>query len=330
MQTTMQAIIQESFGGPEVLELRTIPVPTLEADRVLVKVRAASINPYDWHMIRALPYMARVSTGLTKPKNATPGSDFAGVVVDVGSDVTEFAVGDEVFGGIGAGAYAEYVAVKERGIVKKPSNISFDEAATVAMAGGTALQGLRDRASVKPGQKVAVVGAAGGVGTYAVMIAKAMGAEVTGICSARNVDMVRSIGADHVVDYTTTDFTDMGVKYDVIYDVVTTHSMADYRRALVDSGIYISAGALHMSNWVGPFGHLGKIMLGGLGRSQTMKSMLATGSKDDLGVLGEYLESGEITPVIDRSYPLAEVGDAMAYLETMHARGKVVISVSDG
>ncbi|MGI9667299.1 MAG: NAD(P)-dependent alcohol dehydrogenase [Acidimicrobiia bacterium] len=326
--TTMQAIVQERFGGPEVLEYRTVPIPALDADRVLVHVRAASINPYDWHMIRALPYVARASTGLTKPKAPIPGADFAGVVVAVGSEVTDFEAGDEVFGGIGGGAFAEYVAVKATGIVKKPENASFAEAATAPMAGVTALQGLRDSAKLQPGQHVAVVGAAGGVGTYAVMIAKAMGAEVTAICSTRNVDMVQSIGADHVVDYTTTDFTAQGVRYDVIFDVVSTHSMADYRRALTPEGVYVSAGALDMSAWIGPFRHLGRIALGSVGRSQTMKPMLAHNSQEDLGILGSYLATGDITPVIDRSYPLDQVGDAMEYIETMHARGKVVIAVS--
>lgn len=322
----MQAIVYERFGGPEVLSLRDVERPNLEEDRVLVRVSAASMNPYDWHMIRGLPFIARATAGLRSPKHPIPGADFAGVIEEVGASVTEFAPGDEVFGS-GPGAFAEYIAARGRSIVKKPENVTFEQAAAVAMAGMTALQGIRDHGKLRSGQKVLINGASGGVGTFAVQIAKAMGGEVTGVCSDRNVDLVRSIGANHVVDYTDEDFTRSGCRYDLIFDVVSTQPMSAIRRSLTDTGTYVTAGAVKMGNWIGPFSHLARVKLGSIMGKPTMMSMLTKGSNDDLLVLQQYLASGEVVPVIDRSFSLADTPDAMAYLETMRARGKIVITV---
>lgn len=325
-ETTMKAIVYDEFGGPEVLGLREVERPALEDSRVLVKVHAAAINPYDWHMIRGLPYVARASAGLRSPKHRIPGADFAGVVEAVGADVTAFARGDEVIGS-GRGAFAEYVAAREQSIVAKPEHVSFEQGASVVMAGMTALQGLRDRGNLQPGQNVLINGASGGVGTFAVQIARAMGAQVTGVCSGPNAATVRSIGADHVVDYTQEDFTRSGNRYDLIFDVVSTKPMSGIRRSLTDEGRYVNAGAVKMGNWIGPFSHLARVKIGSLMGKPTMMSMLAKGSNDDLVVLRDYLDSGEIVPVIDARYPLAEVPEAMAQLETMHVRGKIVITI---
>jgi len=322
----MKAIVYERFGGPGVLTLADVERPNLEDDRVLVRVSAASMNPYDWHMIRGLPYIARASAGLRSPKNPIPGADFAGVVEEVGANVTDFAPGDQVFGS-GPGTFAEYVSARGRSIAKTPGNVTFEQAAAVPMAGMTALQGIRDRGQLRSGQRVLINGASGGVGTFAVQLAKAMGAEVTGVCSNRNVDLVRSIGADHVIDYTGEDFTRSGNRYDLIFDVVSTQPMSAIRRSLTDTGTYVTAGAVNMGNWIGPFSHLTRVKLGSIMGKPTMMSMLTKGSNDDLIVLGDYLASGEVVPVIDRSFSLAQTPEAMIYLETMRARGKIVITV---
>ena len=322
----MKAIVYEQFGGPEVLTLSDVERPNLEDDRVLVRVSAASMNPYDWHMIRGLPYMARASAGLRSPKHPIPGADFAGVVEEVGVNVTEFAPGDQVFGS-GPGAFAEYVSARARSVANTPGNVTFEQAAAVPMAGMTALQGIRDRGQLRSGQRALINGASGGVGTFAVQIAKAMGAEVTGVCSNRNVDLVRSIGADHLVDYTGEDFTRSGNRYDLIFDVVSTQSMSAIRRSLTDTGTYVTAGAVKMGNWIGPFSHLARVKLGSIIGKPTMMSMLTKGSNDDLIMLGDYLASGKVVPVIDRSFSLEQTPEAMAYLETMHARGKIVITL---
>ena len=322
----MKAIVYERFGGPGVLTLADVERPNLEDDRVLVRVSAASMNPYDWHMIRGLPYIARASAGLRSPKNPIPGADFAGVVEEVGANVTDFAPGDQVFGS-GPGTFAEYVSARGRSIAKTPGNVTFEQAAAVPMAGMTALQGIRDRGQLRSGQRVLINGASGGVGTFAVQLAKAMGAEVTGVCSNRNVDLVGSIGADHVIDYTGEDFTRSGNRYDLIFDVVSTQPMSAIRRSLTDTGTYVTAGAVNMGNWIGPFSHLARVKLGSIMGKPTMMSMLTKGSNDDLIVLGDYLASGEVVPVIDRSFSLAQTPEAMIYLETMRARGKIVITV---
>lgn len=325
---TMQAITQDRYGSPDVLSLRTVDRPTPNADQVLVRVVAASVNPYDWHMVRGLPYFIRLMFGRRAPKNSIPGADFAGVVEMVGADVTDFSVGDEVFGGTGHGTLAEYVTVAPRNMVHKPATVTFEEASAVAMAGTTALQALRDTGKLAPGQHVLVNGASGGVGTMAVQIAKALGAEVTAVCSTRNVETVTSIGADHVIDYTTDDFVTSGIAYDLIIDVVGNRSMGEYRRALSAEGIYVGLGQADMGDWVGPFTFLGKVKLGSIGHRQAMSVMTAKNSKDDFLVLEQMLESGDIRPVIDREYPLSKAPDAIRYLEEGHAQGKVIVTVA--
>ena len=324
LPTTMRAMVQDRFGGPEVLTERTMPVPQPGPDQILIEVKAASLNPYDWHMIRGLPYLARMAAGLRRPKHPVPGADMAGIVVAVGSDVTDWAPGDEVYGS-GIGGYAEFALLSERGAARKPEGASFVEAAAVPIAALTALQGLKDAGGLAPGQHVAINGASGGVGTFAIQIAKAMGATVTAICSTRNLDLVRSVGADHVVDYTKDDFTKSGERYDVILDAVGTHTMASYRRALAPEGTYVSVGAVSMGDVVGPLSYLARIKVADLTGSQAMRSMLAKSDEGDIEWLRSHLEDRTMVPVIDRTYPLAELPQAMEYVETMHARGKVVL-----
>ena len=321
---SMHAMVQERFGGPEVLEERTVPMPEVGPDRILIEVKAASLNPYDWHMIRGLPYLARFTAGIRRPKNPVPGADMAGVVVAVGSDVTEWAPGDEVYGS-GTGGYAEYGLLSERGATRKPENVTFAEAAAVPIAALTALQALKDAGGLQPGQHVAINGASGGVGTFAIQIAKAMGATVTAVCSTRNVELVESLGADHVVDYTRSDVTRTDQPYDLILDAVGTHTMSSYRRALTPEGTYVSVGAVSMGDVVGPLSYMLKIKVADLTGSQTMRSMLAKHAEADTEWLRSHLADGSIVAVIDRTYPLAELAEAMAYVETMRARGKVVL-----
>jgi NADPH:quinone reductase-like Zn-dependent oxidoreductase len=324
----MQAITQDRYGSPDVLSLRTVDRPTPAADEVLVRVVAASVNPYDWHMIRGLPYVMRLMFGRRVPKNPIPGADFAGIVEMVGADVTGFSVGDEVFGGTGTGTLAEYVAVAQRNVVHKPSNVTFEQASGVAMTGITALQALRNAGKLVPGQHVLVNGASGGVGSMAVQIAKALGAEVTAVCSTRNVETLTSIGADHVIDYTEADFVAGGVAYDLIVDVVGNRTMKELRTVLARDGRYVGLGQAEMGDWIGPFTFLGKVKLGSVGHSQSMKVITARNSKDDFLVLEQMLANGDILPVIDREYPLAKAADAVRYLEEGHARGKVIVKVS--
>ncbi len=337
--TTMKAIVRHSYGSSDVLELRDIDKPVVDDDGVLVRVRAASVNAYDWHLLRGRPYLVRMFAGLRKPKNTGVGVDVAGLVEAVGKNVTQFRPGDEVFGqgggafaAHGGGAFAEYVCAGENNFVLKPANLTFEQAAAVPMAGSTALQGLRDKGQVQPGQKVLINGAAGGVGTFAVQIAKSFGADVTGVCSTRNVDMVRSIGADHVVDYTREDFTRSGQRYDLMLDVAASHSLSACRRVLSSNGIFVSVGSAG-----GPDEQPGsvevlvgvlEILLVSRFTSQKLLPFLAKFSKEDLTVLKELTEAGKVRPVIDRRYPLSEVPDAIRYLETGHAQGKVVITVS--
>jgi NADPH:quinone reductase-like Zn-dependent oxidoreductase len=321
----MKAIVQHKYGSPDVLELQEVDKPVLEDDRVLVRVHGACVNPYDWHMMRAKPHFVRLQAGMGRPKHVIQGADFAGTIEAVGEDITRFQPGDEVFGAC-VGAFAEYVSASERSIAPKPANVSFEQAASVPMAGITALQALR-KGRIKPGAGVLVNGASGGVGTFAVQIAKSFGADVTGVCSATNVGMVRSIGADHVVDYTREDFTDGAHRYDVILDNVGTHSMSDYKRVLSSSGVYVAIGALEMGDWLGPLSFLFKVLFASLGGRRRMVPMLASTGTEDLVVLSELIEAGDVTPVIDRSYELGEVPDAIRYLEEGHARGKVVIVV---
>ena len=322
----MKAIVYTKYGPPEVLQLKEVEKPTLKENEVLVKVFAASANPADWHMIRGEPKFARLAFGLTKPKNIIPGIDIAGQVEAVGKNVKEFRPGDEIFGECGwGGAFAEYVCVTENRLVLKPANISFEEAATIFVAGITALQALRDKGKIQSGQKVLINGASGGVGTFAVQLAKYFGAEVTGVCSSRNQELVSSIGANKVIDYTKEDFTNASRKYDLIIDNVANRSVSDLKRALSPNGICVIVGFSSLSRmfqhmFLGPLISMtGNRKIGGLGAAKP--------NKKDLVLLKELLDTGKIKPVIDRHYPLSEVPEAIRYLEEGHARGKVVITI---
>jgi len=321
----MKAIIFPKYGSPDVLQLKEVEKPTPKDNEVLIKVHAASANPLDWHRMRGEPFLARMGEGFLKPKNPKLGADIAGRVEAVGSNVTEFQPGDEVFGSVGAGGFAEYLCAREKYFVLKPGNLSFEEAAAAPVVGFTALQGLRDTGQIQAGQKVLINGASGGVGTFAVQIAKSYGAEVTGVCSTRNLDMVRSIGADHVIDYRREDFTRNGQHFDLIYDAVGNRSVSDYKRALSPQGICVIAGFTSLSRL---FEHM---VLGPLvsktGSKQIGLQGIATTPKKDLLVIKELLEAGKVVPVIDKSYPLSETAEAIRYLEKGHARGKVVITV---
>src|SRR5947208_7452014 len=325
----MKAIVYSDYGLSN-LKLENIEKPVPNDDQILVKVRAASINPYDWHFVEGTPYIMRMmGVGLRKPKDIQLGVDFAGTVEAVGKNVTQFKPGDEVFGGR-SGAFAEYVCRRADGAVAlKPANLTFKQAASVNIAGITALQALRDKGNVQPGQKVLINGASGGVGTFAVQIAKSFGAEVTGVCSARNVDLVRSLGADQVIDYTKQDFAKGERRYDVILDNVPNHSLSECRRILNPNGKYImiGGGGPNDSRWIGPFGRVINTMVLSPFVSQKMGMMMADANQKDLTVLGDMMQSGKVKPVIDRTYKLSEVPEAIRYLEQGHARGKVVITV---
>ena len=322
----MKAIVYCDYGSPDVLKLEDVEKPTPGDDQVLIKVRAASVNPYDWHLMRGMPYIVRLQAGLRKPKVIRLGVDFAGKVEAVGRNVTRFKPGDEVFGG-STGAFAEYVAVREdrAAVVPKPPNLSFEQAASVPIAAITALQALRNRGKVQPAQKVLINGASGGVGTFAVQIAKSFGAEVTGVCSTRNVEMVRSIGADHVIDYTKEDFTKGGQRYDVLLDNVGNRSLSECRSVLNPQGKYIMIGG-ESGRWLDPLPRMIAARVMARFVRQEMGMMLAHVTKEDLTTLGDLLQSGKVTPVIDRRYKFSEVPAAIRYLEQGHARGKVVIT----
>ena len=331
----MKAIVSCEYGA-ENLQLREIERSTPNDNEVLVRVRAASINPADGHMIRGA-WPIRPMTGLRKPKTFRFGSDFSGVVEAIGKNVTAFKPGDEVFGAK-RGAVAEYICVPaDKGIVSKPANITFEQAGSVAIAGLTALQGLRDKGHIQAGQKVLVNGASGGVGTFAVQIAKAFGAEVTGVCSTRNVDLVKSIGADRVIDYTKEDFTNTASpartdpRYDILYDLVSNHSFSERRQILSANGICVLAGmggaGIHPESWGRLAANFAAPFRSNF-TSQKFVLFIAKLTKDDLNVLRELMESGKVTPVIDRTYKLEQTGEAVRYMEEGHARGKVVIRVT--
>jgi NADPH:quinone reductase-like Zn-dependent oxidoreductase len=319
----MQAIV---YGQNGVLKLEEIAKPGPADGEVLLKVRAASVNPLDYHFSKH-PFLRPIMARLTKVKTLRPGRDVAGQVEAVGKNVTQFKIGDEVFGACN-GAFAEYACGRESAFVIKPSQVSFEQAASVPVAALTALQGFRDKAKLQPGQKVLINGAAGGVGTFAVQIAKTFGAEVTGVCGTRNVELVRSIGADHVIDYTREDFTNNGKQYDLILDVVANHSFAEHRRALTPRGIYIGAGMIGLD---GSMGQLLRRMIPELVQwrfvSQKSISLLAKLNQKDLTAIAALIVEGKVTPVIDRRYSLREVPEAVRYLEQKHARGKVIIEV---
>ena len=324
----MKAIRYDSYGGPEVLELRDVPVPAIGDDDMLVRVRAAAVNPLDYHFLHGTPYLVRALAGLSRPKFTGLGADMAGEVEAVGRDVTAFRPGDEVFGSC-RGSFAEYVVVKpDAAVVTKPAGLSFEQAAAVPVAAVTALQALRDKGRVRGGQKVLVNGAAGGVGTFAVQLAHAFGAVVHGVCSTRNVDLVLSIGADRVIDYTREDFTRTGQRYDLIVDMAGTRTLRQLRRILNPTGRLVSVGGPIRGNWIAPLVGVVTMPLYSLLVSQTMTSMLARSNRDDLAVLRDLLDRAEITPVIDRTYPLPDAAEAIRYLEAGHARGKVVVTIA--
>jgi NADPH:quinone reductase-like Zn-dependent oxidoreductase len=321
----MKAIVYCEYGSPDVLRLENIEKPTPADDQILVRVRAASVNPLDWHYIRGTPYFMRMEAGLRRPKVIRLGVDFAGTVEAVGRNVKTFRPGDDVFGGR-TGAFAEYVSIREDRAVLKPANLTFEQAASVPVAAITALQGLRDKGKVQPGQRVLINGASGGVGTFAVQIAKSFGAEVTGVCSTRNVAMVRSIGADHVIDYTKEDFTEGAQRYDLILDNVGNRSLLENRRVLKPKGKYIMVGG-PSGRWIDPLPRALDAFLLSRFVSQDMTMFLAELNKEDLTILRDLMQAGKVTPVIDRRYRLSEVPEAIRYLEAGHARGKVVVTV---
>jgi len=325
---TMKAIVQDRYGSGEVMELSTIDRPAIGGRDVLVRVRAAAVNPGDWAIMNGLPYIARPAPlyGLRKPNNPVRGTDVAGQVEAIGAGVTRFRCGDEVFGWC-RGAFAEYAAASEDALALKPSNVSFEQAAGVPMAGAVALQALRDHGNVQAGQRVLINGASGGVGTFAVQIAKSLGADVTGVCSTPNVDLVRSIGADHVIDYTHEDFTRQGERYDFILDNAASAPLSGLRRALTPAGMLVPNGGGFGNHWFASGGRLISAMVSFRFVSQRLGRFLVAKKQVDLIVLKDLIEAGKVTPVIDRTYPLNETSQAMDYLATGHARGKVVISV---
>jgi NADPH:quinone reductase-like Zn-dependent oxidoreductase len=325
----MKAIAQDGYDGPDALELRDVETPVAGDDDVVVRVRAASANPYDLHFMRGLPYIVRVGGsragfGFRGPKLPVRGRDLAGIVEAVGSRVTQFRPGDEVFG-VGRGTFAGYACASAYELALKPANLTFIQAAAMPVAGVTALRGLRDHGRVQPGQRVLVNGAAGGVGTFAVQIAKAFGAVTTGVCSTRNVELVRSIGADSAIDYTVDDFTRGPGRYDLILDLVGNHPLPACRRVLEPDGtLLLSFGG--SNRWFGPFGQMLRAAVASRFTSQRLMAFTAFVRTEDLVALGELAESGKVTPVIDRTYPLVEGAAAMRYLEAGHARGKVIVA----
>ncbi|MCH7662709.1 MAG: NAD(P)-dependent alcohol dehydrogenase [Chloroflexi bacterium] len=322
----MKAIVYEKYGSPDVFELKDVEKPSPKDDEVLIKVHAASVNYADWATLTGKPFLVRLTAGLLKPKHKTLGMDVAGRIEEVGRNVKQFQPGDEVYGdisGSGGGAFAEYVAVPENALALKPTNATFEQAAAVPMAAVTALQALRDKGKIQPGQKVLINGASGGVGTFAVQIAKRFMAEVTGVCSTRNLDMALSIGADKVIDYTQEDFTKNGQRYDLIIAANGYYPISDYERALSPEGIYVCTGGtlpqIFESMLRGPF----MSRKGG----KKMGNMLARPNKKDLVFMKELLEAGKVEPVIDRRYALSEVPEALRYLGEGHAQGKIIITV---
>lgn len=322
----MKAIVRDKYGSPDGVELQDVEKPEVTDNGLLVRVRAASVNRVDWYDVTGTPWIARPMTGLRGPKSRFTGRDFAGTVEAVGKDVTDLHPGDEVFGGKkGGGSFAEYVGVPAE-VARKPAGMTFEEAAAVPVAALTALQGLRDHGQLQPGQKVLVNGASGGVGTFAVQIAKALGAEVTGVCSTRNVEQARSLGADHVIDYTREDFTGIGQGYDLILDIAGSKPWSQCRRVLNPNAILVIVGA-EGSRLMGPLGHIAKVRLGALRGSQKAVFFVANFNGPDLAALSELLETGKVKPVVEKRYELVEVAEALRYMGEGHARGKIVIGV---
>ena len=323
----MKAIFRDEYGSPDVLQLRDIDKPEIGDDEVLLRVHAAGVGRDVWHVMAGLPYPIRLAGyGLRAPKNPIIGSDVAGVVEAVGKNVSRFQPGDEVFG-IGKGSYAEYVCAREDKLAPKPANLTFEQAAVVAISGLTALQGLRDHGRVEPGQKVLIIGASGGVGTFAVQIAKAFGAHVTGVCSTTKVDMVRSIGADHVIDYTREDFAEGDQRYDLILDIGGNSSLSRLRRALTPEGTLVIVGGEGGGRWLGGTDRQLRATILSRFVDQKLGTFVARQNRKDLILLKKLVESGKLTPVIDRTYPLAEAPEAIRYLAEGHAQGRVVVTV---
>jgi len=323
----MQAIVQDTYGPTEVLELREVERPRIGPGEVLVRVHAAGVDRGVWHLMTGLPYPVRLAYGLRVPKSPTPGMDLAGVVVSVGAGVTRFGPGDEVFG-IGVGTFAEYARAPEAKLVAKPEGLSFEQAAVVAISGATALQAVRDHGRVRPGQQVLVTGASGGVGSYAVQIAKAYGAEVTGVASSAKLDLVRSLGADHVLDYTREDFADGTRRYDVVIDIGGNSSLRRLRRALTPSGTAVITGGETGGRWLGGYDRQlrGAVLSPFVG--QRFTTFVNTEALEQLEALAGLLEAGQVVPAVDRSFPLAEAAKAIRYVQEGHARGKVVLTVA--
>jgi len=322
----MKAIVYRCYGSPDVLEYEDVEKPVPADDEILVRVKAASVNPLDWHYMRGSPYIMRLGSGLGAPDDTGMGVDFAGAVEAVGKNVKRFKPGDEVFGGRG-GAFAEYLTMPEdRALALKPANITFEQAASAPIAAITALQALRDKGNVQPGQKVLINGASGGVGTFAVQIAKALGAEVTGVCSTRNVEMVRAIGADHVFDYKKENYTESGNQYDLIVDMVGNHSLLANRQVLAPEGKFVIVGGAK-GDWLGPLmGPIKAILLSPF-VGQEFVLLMAQLRQEDLATLADMMEAGDVTPVIDRRFPLSEVPAAIGYSEQGRARGKIIIAI---
>jgi NADPH:quinone reductase-like Zn-dependent oxidoreductase len=321
----MKAIVYERYGPPDVLELREVEKPAIEDHQVLVRVHASSVNPVEWYSVTGL-HVARLSNGLRKPKSPSVGGDLAGVIEAVGSDVKELQPGDEVFG-TSVGSWAEYAPTRELRLARKPTNVSFEDAAAVPVAALTALQALRDKGRVQAGQKVLINGASGGVGTFAVQLAKFFGAEVTGVCSTRNVDLVRSLGADDVVDYTREDFTQSAERYDLMLDIAGSRRFSEFRRVLTPKAIVVVVGAPMSTRGLGPLSHIIGTRLSAVGRSQKAVLFMADIKTEDLAFMGELLAAGTVKPVIDRRYELSDAAEALRYLGGHHARGKVLITM---
>jgi NADPH:quinone reductase-like Zn-dependent oxidoreductase len=324
---SMKAAVHRCYGSPDVVKIEEIAKPIEGEHGVLIRVHAASVNPLDWHLLRGQPYIVRMMGGWGAPGDTSLGVDFAGTVEQVGKSVTRFKPGDEVFGGAN-GSLAQYVRLRETsGLALKPANVTFEQAAAVAVAGSTALQALRDQGQLRAGQKVVINGAGGGVGTFAVQIAKALGAEVTAVTSTSNLDLVRSIGADHVIDYTREDFTTGTNRYDLIVDCGGNHPLSAYRRVLTPAGTYVMCGEINMGNWIEPFARMGHAVILSKVTDQKFVPFISNLNEQDMTFLRDLMESGKLKPVIDRRYPLDQTGEALAYLEKGHARGKVIITV---
>jgi NADPH:quinone reductase-like Zn-dependent oxidoreductase len=321
----MRVIVQDTYGSPDVLELREVDNPVVKDDEVLVRVRAAAVNIGDWHLVRGIPYVIRTVSGLRGPKREIPGLDLAGEVEAVGSSIKQFRPGDEVFGWC-RGAFAEYACASENNLLPKPANLTFEQSAAVGDSAFTALAAVRDQGKVQPGHRVLVNGASGGVGTFAVQIAKSFGANVTGVCSTRNVDMVRSIGADRVIDYTKEDFTQTRQRYDVMLDLVGSRSLSDCRRTLTPRGTYVLVGVRDLGRWFGLSRQTKALLLSPFVRQQ-MRVFVVRHNKEDLAVLKELVEAGKVAPIIDRRYELSEAPEALRHQGGGHAQGKIVIAV---